>query len=316
MACWVMELSPAGMASYAADADMMSPKVERVYRRLMFYCRRFGSAPDELRSLAEILGVTARYLRDRAWPILQDLFEARDGRLFHPEVERATGRAARAVLAEKSATYSANARKRWDRQQTEMLMPIGQGADATGMQNGMQTDAKNPAISMPVASGFAEVASPSDARALSLSPSSLSSTSLDSGDSESEERKEEGARVAREADANSMQSDANLHAAAPAKPPPLAPLPADWQPSPAVAEQARTLGLDPVAVAVRFCAHYTARGTKMADWDAQFVSWCHREPAFQQGGTAQTGGAPASNKPGSAADYFKRSLEQLSRRQA
>jgi hypothetical protein len=314
---YAMELSPAGFNELLIDLDMLGLKIGRAFLRAQFYMRRFGSLPSGDRALASILGLTVRFLTEVAWPLLQDrLVLSEDGeRYYDPEISAAKPRQGaekpKADLSERGRKAS-NARWNRPRQQTEMLMQVGSSAHAKPHASSMLDDAKrmqqvseNPAISMPVASDLHEVASHSDARAHSLSPSDSSLNPVES-DLQGETARE---GVAREADATGMQTDATGHA----KPPVKAPLPADWQPSAAVADQVRGMGLDPVTVAVAFCAHYTARATVMADWDAQFISWCIKEPAFQQQAGAKF---LAGNAPQPKENYLVKQARELAARRA
>ncbi len=85
MTVWMMELSPAGLQGFEASLWGMSPKNLQLYLRLLARIRRFGSAPVTENIIREMYGVTVRYFRERAWPVLQDWFELRDGRIYPVE---------------------------------------------------------------------------------------------------------------------------------------------------------------------------------------------------------------------------------------
>lgn len=79
-------------------------------------------------------------------------------------------------------------------------------------------------------------------------------------------------------------------------------LPADWQPSPELADFARQNGVDPVATAEIFRDHWRGvsgdKGCK-ADWDATWRNWVRREQGFSGNRPIRSG---PSSRPKTAAD--------------
>jgi hypothetical protein len=328
---YAMELSPAGFREMLVDLDLLGMKIGRAWLRAQFYARRFGSLPSGERALASILGVTVRYLSEVAWPLLADrLVLSEDGaRYYDPEItSAAVRRAADKPSADVSAQRSKAAQTRWERQrqQTEMLMPIGSDQhakpDANGMQNhanGMQTDAKVPMISTTDASGLHPLLARADSPpppSSSLLPSSVQAESLPSegvlGEGESRAS----------GDAQPMQTDATEHAPGyanrMAKAGTLAPLPADWQPSSAAMGDCAKAGYNPAVTVAEFCAHYRANGETRADWDAAFIRWIQRQPEFdarKPAGGAQMPRQKAPNEPGSGMDFMVDQIRRFGGRQ-
>lgn len=119
MALWCEELSPAARAGLLADLDWLNPKNGRVYLRLMLYIARFGSAPDDDR-LAEHLGVSKQYWKKRAWPSLEDMFEIRGNRIYHPEIGGAPD-------VRRKAAAQVAAQARWG-SKPQVIFGAGEGA--------------------------------------------------------------------------------------------------------------------------------------------------------------------------------------------
>ena len=96
---WVNALSLADVNDFVSESYAFEAKTAQAYTLLMMRLRRVGSLPaDDDKSLASIARCTRHFWNTRAWPVLKEIFEVRDGRLFHPGVERAP-RAARSAPA-------------------------------------------------------------------------------------------------------------------------------------------------------------------------------------------------------------------------
>lgn len=86
-----------------------------------------------------------------------------------------------------------------------------------------------------------------------------------------------------------MQTDARADAGKPAKgggkarpaAPPQTPLPPDWKPAEATAIEAKRLLRDAADDQLeKFVLTRRAKGETRADWDADFLAWCHRQVDF------------------------------------
>lgn len=88
-------------------------------------------------------------------------------------------------------------------------------------------------------------------------------------------------------------------------------IPDDWQPSEAVLERIKAAGLPhpTPAVVLHFVSHYRAKGSRHADWDALFITWCIREQriASQQSQLAPAAtGKPRRSTPMTNDDWIAR----------
>lgn len=318
---WVNALSLADVNDFVSESYAFEAKTAQAYTLLMMRLRRVGSLPaDDDKSLASIARCTRHFWNTRAWPVLKEIFEVRDGRLFHPGVERAP-RAARSAPATDSAPTGetprqAAARKaaneRWGNRTNLSVVTAAENGDrseapanrmpdasqphAERMPDACDLDAESPVISMPTASPDASE-SHTDASvasgASSLSLSSLISESLKN--QEESEREREDARAGTDAseDAPGMRSHpdrimrsrrgtSRSHHRMPSSdaPAPSRRFPADWVPSPDGEREARRWGYDPGEMAATFRDHYVSTGETRADWDAAFLNWCRRQAGF------------------------------------
>ena len=162
MSSTLAELSPAGIYELGADLRALGHKTGLGWLQLAGHLRRFGSIPADERSVASILGVTVRFLRERAWPLLEDrLTLSDDGRRYTcPDIGPWSGRQ-RAIArapdrtAEKSTQHQWAANARWgkNRQRDEGPQPDASEAHAERMR----THAETHVISMRGASETHEI---------------------------------------------------------------------------------------------------------------------------------------------------------------
>lgn len=302
MPFWAAELSAAGRASFAEEADFMGPKNERVYRRLTLYIARVGSAPNDDRTLGEITGVTGRYFRQRAWPILQDIFKVRDNRLYHPAIDRGAVLVAKQTDPARSEHARKAANAGWEQRRNLRLVPNEHDGndvesriehDGNDRESGMPIDAHEHAQNMLVDAQLHGISMPgasiagAPARALSLSKEdSLPSESLPN-DRESFAERERAHAIGH--NGNDMPTDAreHLNGHAPAaqrarsrRSQPSDALMAmtfDWEPSPASEHEARKRGIDPAELTAKFRNHYIGTGELKANWDGPYRNWCRTE---------------------------------------
>lgn len=310
---WAMELSPAGFDGMFADLAMMDRKTGRAYLQLLGYLRRFGSVPSGERALASVLGVTVRFLREVAWPLLEDrLVLSEDRRRYSsPEAtrdDRSTPKPA--VPPEISEVRSAAAKSSHEKRRARASGPADESGfasqgDANGVQNpanGVQNPAKVSAKSMAVAPGlhtfaddFASDLAPAPKPTLASFPSSQPAESL-TGSEEVSGSEVVGARASAGDPAlqTIVQTAANGHAKPDAKPPAnghakppanRAPgrsrMTADWQPAAAVSDYcANLLGGDLAETLEAFRDHFLANGETKLDWGAALRGWCRRKMDF------------------------------------
>jgi uncharacterized protein YdaU (DUF1376 family) len=308
---WVNALTSTDISDYLRDAYAFDAKTGRAYTQVMMRLRIFGSLPFNDKSLAAIASCTRAFWNKHAWPELQEFFDVRDGRLFHPEVTglRRTGRAA-APEPEVSADTRrqeiarAAARARWgDRPGVGV---VHEQDDASPMHASSMHDASNSHASkhdnsMPYASEMHAKIDASDASEASpeasdayASPRAPSLSLSDSNFSESLENSRvlEGEREDARAHATDA-SDASMHAPTDAsrhapgtkldrskrsRPRPQdMPFPDDWKTSPEGEREARRWGYDPAELAQDFRHYYVGKGEVRANWDAVFLTWVRRE---------------------------------------
>jgi hypothetical protein len=308
-----MELSPAGFDGMFADLAMMDRKTGRAYLQLLGYLRRFGSVPSGERALASVLGVTVGFLREVAWPLLEDRLElSADGRRYSdPDV---TASRPRRPVREptddriKNQQQQDAAKARWAKQRAagEPLQTDAQAHPETHAER-MRSDAETHVISMrgasemhaethstdaPSASSSASGAyALAHARALSPSDTSLAESPDNWRDSLGE-REDALMRSDASAHAERMRSDASAHASSDAPAPeahrasgrkqqppsrPSIPIPPDWRPTPEDALAARGRGYDPDELAQGFLDWYLGRDEVSPDWNAKFRTWMRRE---------------------------------------
>lgn len=298
---WAMELSPGGFDAMLADLSYMDRKTGRAYLQLLGYLRRFGSVPSSERALASVLGVTVRYFRDVAWPLLEDrLVLSEDRKRFtDPDISAANPRRAAAApfAQEKSQQQQEAAKKRWEadkerkRQEAEAhakphedRMRSDAEAHTNSMRGASETHAETDASASPAASGAsprAPASPPPPKQDSFLQParkkesSGGGGTRADAGD---------GMRPHAEAHASTHKNHAQTYAephAPGTRPirPSVRPIPPDWQPSPTCrAEADRLLGVTAVDVEItKFVLNNRGDGHTAADWDARFLVWCHRQ---------------------------------------
>jgi hypothetical protein len=222
---FAMELSPAGFDEMLGALDCMDRKTGRAFLKLCGYLRRFGSVPSGDNALASILGVTVRYFRERAWPLLEDrLILSDDGRRYYsPEIERAERPASKIVPPDLSeirraaaqASHASRRRESANEEPDAAPKPRANGmqnaskTDANGMQTASKTDANGMQTEGPFAAGLHDFASdPSH-----VPPPSLSSSPFYQPNGESIESKEgskgEGESARASADADGLQNPAN-----------------------------------------------------------------------------------------------------------
>lgn len=288
---FAMELSPAGFDEMLVDLAGMDNKTGRAFLRLCGYLRRFGSVPSGERAFASILGVTVRFLHERAWPLLEDRLElSADGqRYFDPEItgvrsRRQAGQTAPAAQ-EKSQRHKEAADARWAR----TPRPTHPGTDAQTHALSMQPDAKTHENSMRGASEMNANASPNasevhpDASTLAGADSLSKEDSSPSNTSENPALERESADATRmRADASSdasthsprMQTDASAHASEARKGGSTrvlpAPLPDAWKPSGEAEVEAKRIGADLEEEVRKFRADCRSKAVLSADWDASF----------------------------------------------
>lgn len=324
---YLQEVSSNGADSLAVDLSRMSRKVGLGWIQAVGYLSRFGSVPANERALASILNVSVPFLRDVAWPALEDRFvSSEDGRRFICPDIRQTGPArvrARPPLVAPSARHQRAANIR---HHGNPLGPVAvHDSDATDDASCMQPDAKDRAKSTSDASDFSAIFADSDATVASVADARAGAPSLsDSGSSVSQTLENPGVLERGDAGAHghasAVQKDATERATpdatehvtpAPTSKPRLGPIPRDWRPSPAHEQAARAKGHDPAWLAEGFRLHYQKTAKLLADVDAGFFDWIRREhgPGRQQnhlppmvitGG--RSGSAAASPEPDETED--------------
>ena len=284
---WFNELSVAGCHEYLATVYEMEPKVRTAFTSVMVQLRLRGSLLFDEKSLARIGMCTPSFWRNRAWPSIEYMFDVRDGRLYHPEVE-----SARDTRRQVAARVAANAR--WGgRANLSVVASDDAPGDASGMPthdaNASESHAGNDAISTTSAFESHSLASRTDS--LSLSSSFLQTQEESRGEGESARE-----RAGAAGDANGHASDDALgmrshDADASADPPKRArttqrtPLSNDWKPSPDGEKEARALGFDPAKIADDFRLWNRREDSRVADWDAAFILWCRKQVTFDPRGT-------------------------------
>lgn len=292
---WAMELSPAGFDAMLTDLSYMDRKTGRAYLQLVGYLRRFGSVPSGERALAGVLNITPRFLRDVAWPLLEDrLVLSEDKRRYSdPDITAdRPGRAAPAPAApEKSKQQQEAAQKRWDaqkerkRQEAEAHaepMRGASGAHTNSMRDASKTHAETDAS----ASNDASDASPRTA----ASPPPLKQDSFFQPVGKKESSGGGGTRASAGDDAepdaaaharthqNHAQPHAEEHAPS-VRPIRLIaiPIPPDWQPSAECRAEAERLGVNVDLEITKFVLRCLKDDDRSKNWDASFLIWCHRQ---------------------------------------
>jgi hypothetical protein len=281
-------LSVADILELRADLAM-GKKLLEGYLNLVVYLQRFGSVPAGDRALSSVLGFTVRYLRDVAWPLLQDrLVMSDDGqRYYDPDISavRPQRRAPGApVVQQKSPQHQAAALTRHARARTEAE------AHAKAHAERMETHADDHTNTM---RGASETHAQNDADACAdafgaSSPAHTNSLSLREGSVEQPIEKESvleresshtGARDDASDDASSHarthKNHAETHASAHAQGirpilPSVRPIRADWKPSAETRATAETIRKDVDVQIQNFIRFNTGRGNTAADWDALF----------------------------------------------
>jgi hypothetical protein len=323
---YAMELSSAGFEAMLLDLSMMDRKTGFGYLRLLAYLRRFGSVPSDERSFASILGITVRYLRERAWPLLEDRIVLSDDgrRYFDPDITPARKRDAVGRPAvddprkNQQQRDAANIRHTRERMQKDALahadrMRSDAETHANSMRGASKTHAENDADRIadasPDASGASRAPPPP------LASSSFSQPVQTPGESEEGRKQEgEGARASADAPAHAdrmrldasahadrMRSDAPRHAE---RMPGRTRMTADWAPSAADRQFASGLGYNPDEIAAAMRDHYLSNGETRLDWGARYRSWCReeakRDAQRQQGNITMAipGGAAPRQKEG------------------
>lgn len=314
---WANVLSMADCNAAVADLYAFDPKTGHAYTMLILRLRKVGSTPFEDRSLAAIARCTRHFWVTRAWPALQELFEVRDGRLFHPEVEglRGQGSYPREVEApsdrrRQAAQVAANAR--WGGRSNLNVVSGDDAANGTAAHaNASESHTGNDAISMTSAyasdaisasdasAGASVIASsagsdrmPDASRASGAGSLSQQRDSLSEGSKIQTDSLGERAPARAGQPAGAMRSDAITDAMAHANASEShaemggtpnrtsgkkIPIPPLWKPSAECESEARQYGYEAADLAPGFRDYYLGNGVRAADWDAMFRTWCRRQ---------------------------------------
>lgn len=321
MAMWCEELSASARAGLLADIDLLNPKNGRVYLRLMLYIARFGSAPADDR-LAEHLGVTKRYWKERAWPSLEDMFEIRGNRIFHPEIGGAPD-------SRRKAAAQVAAQARWG---SKPQVISGSEDGHHGRVTASESHTESHVNSMRGASeshadfdanAYSDASPDASGASLARSPSLASLTSFQPTD-QSIESKEESERESGDARASAyapthaqgMPSDAithpvtapqshlNGHANVVSDPGPIPsvkiPIPDDWQPTAEAIKEMESRGLDAGLIAKKYRAWCRTEGKESKDHHATFELFYLKERPPQH--SPSSGGQPQHKPPSNGFD--------------
>jgi hypothetical protein len=329
---YLAELSADGADSLAVDLMRMGRKVGLGWLQAVGYLARFGSVPSNERALAGILNMSVPFLRNVAWPLLEDRFvSSEDGkRYFCPEIRSARTVRARAKPPEIEPSprhrMAANIRHHgnpWGPSLVPESAPAMHEPDASGDATAdatrMQPDAKTDAKSTPVASGFASADAYFASQVSLARPDLLASPSFPDSLQIPSDRKEGSQEVSQDAraggDAPDATADAKPDATDHAKPDATpgrsrksrrsdvsTRITADWQPTATDRLEAQRRGLDPDEAATAFRDYFLGLSGPDAlspDWSARFRTWCRRElnsPSRQRHMTmAVRGGRAPSN---------------------
>ncbi len=243
---WANALTIADLNDLVAESTLYEPKTGFAYVQLMVRLRRYGSVQDDAKMLASIGRCTMHWWTHRAWPVLRDVFEVHEGRIYHPDVAalRAT-RAPQPPAETEESPRRASARRaaqaRWGNA-PEL------GSDMNASHDASATHAPGDAISTTYASAAHASASAAHAiphasasaahgpahavsHALGMPGASLGALAVsrapslsledsvfsDSPESEEESLRESGS-VRASANASGMRSDASPHAESHAQP--------------------------------------------------------------------------------------------------
>jgi hypothetical protein len=283
----------------STDVSIMGKKLMAGYLNLVGYLHRFGSVPSGDRALASVLGVTPRFLRDVAWPLLQDrlVLSSDSQRYFDPDITavRSPRAAAAAPAAPEKSQQQEAAIKRWNdtkerkRQQAEAHAETDADASkahTNSMRDASETHAETDASASSDASTDASDAS----HRMPASPPPLKEDSFSQPTEKKESSGGGGTRALASDDMrphaptheNRMRSDAETHAEthAPATRPirPVAiPIPPDWQPPDECRAEAERLGVAVDLEISKFILHCLRDDESSKNWPASFLIWCHRQ---------------------------------------
>ncbi len=296
------ELSAAGWSELFLDIGSLGPKTGIGWLRMSAQLKRFGSIPADERSVASILGVSLKFLRERAWPLIEVRLQvSEDGRRYTcPDIAPSGGRArapAPKPAAEPSKEDSQQKKAavaRWAKQRqrdaeaharahpethTERMRPDAETHD-NSVRGASETHAENASDAHTDASDVArpDSLSKGDSTSDSQENPGLERESADAGADAA------GCASDAPADAPRMQSNASADAPADASEPPKKGstraisrlLPDDWAPSGAARAEAERIGADLEAEAAKFRNVSSSSGTKSFNWDASFMVWLRR----------------------------------------
>jgi hypothetical protein len=292
---WAMELSPAGFDAMLADLSYMDRKTGRAYLQLVGYLRRFGSVPSGERALASVLNVTVRFLRDVAWPLLEDRLVLSEDhqRYFDPDITAANPRRAAGAPGhqEKSKQHQEAARTRHARARAEAeahaeRMKTAAEAHTNSMRGASETHAQTDAN----ASSDASDASPgAGANSLSLQEVSVVqpieverlSERESSRPSASDVTPDDAATHARTHE-NHAQTHAKSHAESnrPIRPT-VRPIWPDWRPTEELMAQALLIRADAAIQVQKFINLNTGLGKLAADWGPLFLRFLEHANEYE-----------------------------------
>lgn len=304
---WANTLSMADCNAAVADLYAFDPKTGHAYAMLILRLRKVGSIPFDDRGLAAIARCTKHFWINRAWPALQELFEVRDRRLYHPEVQGLRGMGSYPPEAEtpnerrrQAAQVAANARwagrsnlnvvqDEWHAIASESHTQSHAISNTSAYVSDAISDAgasrtASAGASGPTSDRIPDASPASDAPSLSQQRDSLREGSKNQAESLGERapaRADAPMRSDAISDATASPNASGSHAGSQTTPRPTkpqkTPIPRDWEPSLEGVAAARKKGLDPALVAANFRDWHIGHGMEQADWDARFRIWLERE---------------------------------------
>ncbi len=113
------------------NVELMSLEQEGAYRRLMDYCWLHGSIPNDVEAWAKMCRVTPRRM-EKLWPGIDPCFRKRNGRLFHPRLDKERRKQIRRKRAQSDAGKK-GAERRWQKDKDGVATdpPMGSNGSAS-----------------------------------------------------------------------------------------------------------------------------------------------------------------------------------------
>jgi uncharacterized protein YdaU (DUF1376 family) len=304
--------SRADIADYLADTYDLDARQHGALALLTMRYRLVGPLPFDDRRLAQICRVTKGVWVKHIWPAIQSFFTpGDDGLIHHEELDRLprTGDSKRSEAARAAAT------SRWEARKARQLSMLSPDAEPMRSHANAYADASgNSTISKTFASethaNRIADASPDASEPARAGTHTLSDSSSESPESQPSsvcwEGSGEGAANA-SADASGHAEPMRSHAIAYADASSAHAaggrskhaLPTGWQPSARARAEVEKMGVDPDAVLRELRLWADANGTKMQNWDSQYIRFGTTASGRRQPGLmmAVSGGKAAAVPP-------------------